>query len=386
MRRSYRTIVFLPGQEVPHDVYNLWRGFAYEARPGGSCDMYLEHLRTAICNNEVEVYDYVLNWMARAVQRPWEPGHTALVLRGSQGAGKGTFAKTFSKLFGRHGKQITDAKHLTGHFNAHLRDCVVMFADEAVAAADRQQESMLKTLVTEESLMVTPKGKEASVERNYLHVIMASNSDWVVPVGIDDRRFVVMDVDDEYVQDRNHWLRLNQELDTGGYESLLHLLTTRDISSFNPRIKPRTAALQEQKTLSFDPIAKWWYGVLQDGSIGDVPLTEEASIPTGYVTWDFNSSVMGGLRVSNHTINKFLQRACPESYFRRQASTKEVSDGTLQGFSVHPYTGQLVEAERPNICILPSLRELRDQFDETHGGPYDWVPEPDSVARIPDVI
>ena len=160
MRRSYRTIVFQPGREVADDVYNLWRGFEYEARPGGSCGLFLDHMKAVICDGNEEVYEYLLSWMALAVQQPDQPGHTAIVLRSGQGTGKGTFARTFAKLFGRHGKQITNALHLTGHFNAHLRDCVVLFADEAVAADDRQHEAVLKTLVTEEEMMVTAKGKE----------------------------------------------------------------------------------------------------------------------------------------------------------------------------------------------------------------------------------
>ena len=385
-RRSYRSIVFLPGQEVEDDVYNLWRGFAYEARPGGSCDLYLACVQDCVCDGNEEVYEYLLNWMALAVQQPDQPGHTAIVMRGGQGTGKGTFARTFSKLFGRHGKQITNALHLTGHFNAHLRDCVVLFADEAVAADDRNHEAVLKTIVTEEEMMVTPKGKDPTVEKNYLHVIMASNSNWVVPTGYDDRRFVVLDINEDHKTDRAYWTKLRAELDSGGYEALLYMLATRDVSKFNPREKPQTSALQEQKTLSFEPLARWWYGVLQEGFIREVVLTNGAMIPTGYVGWSYNSSVPTGMRRSSHMIGQFLRKALPEDYDRRQTKQREADANEVQGLQTDVNTGEVHESQRPTIDILPPLTKLRAMFDATHGGPYDWVDEPEAEPRIPDAF
>ena len=51
-----------------------------------------------------------------------------------------------------------NAKHLVGHFNAHLQHCSVLFADEAFFAGDRSHESVLKGLITEETLLIEPKG------------------------------------------------------------------------------------------------------------------------------------------------------------------------------------------------------------------------------------
>ena len=37
---------------------------------------------------------------------------------------------------GQHALKISNAKHLVGNFNSHLRDCVFLFADEAFFAGD----------------------------------------------------------------------------------------------------------------------------------------------------------------------------------------------------------------------------------------------------------
>jgi len=367
MRRSFRSITFAPGQEVGANVYNLWQGFAYEALPGGSCDLYLNHVREVICSGDDEIYEYLLNWMALAVQKPGQPGHTAVVLRGSQGAGKGTFAKTFSKLFGQHGKQITDAKHLTGNFNAHLRDCIVLFADEAIAA-NTKNDGVLKALVTEENLLVEAKGVDSTIERNYLHVIMASNDDWVVPVGIDDRRFVMLDVSDEHVMDASYWGQLNAQLRNGGYEALLHFLMTRNLEGFDPRTRPQTDALQDQKQHSFDPLARWWFNVLQEGAINEHQLEEGILYPTGAMTYEYNVTRPHSERVGTPAMKKFLAKAVGDVVVR-QAHPSELDDLAPQ---LHPHTGEEKETLRPRIFILPELAELRAAFDRTHGGPYEW--------------
>ena len=66
------------------------------------------------------------------VQRPERQAETAIVMRGEkEGTGKGILARALLYLMGQHGYAISNAKHLTGQFNAHLRDCVFLFGDEA---------------------------------------------------------------------------------------------------------------------------------------------------------------------------------------------------------------------------------------------------------------
>ena len=56
------------------------------------------------------LYDYLLRWMARAVQQPALPGEVAVVLRGGRGVGKGMFVKEFGYLFDVTGVEPFDYK------------------------------------------------------------------------------------------------------------------------------------------------------------------------------------------------------------------------------------------------------------------------------------
>jgi len=227
MRRQYDSMVFAPGREV-EGAYNLWQGFACEAIPGDQHQPFLDHLLNNTCRGNEDYYWYLVKWMARAVQCPAQPGQVAVVLRGRKGAGKGTVPQIFGSLWGRHFLHISSAKHLVGQFNAHLRDCIVLFADEAFFAGDKAHESTLKALVTEDMLVVEKKGVDAEPGPNYTHIMMASNDTWVVPAGEDERRYFVLDVGEKQKQNFSYFRDLNRRMDEGGREALLHYLMTLD--------------------------------------------------------------------------------------------------------------------------------------------------------------
>src|SRR5215208_2152344 len=102
-----------------------------------------------------------------------------------------------------------------------------------------------------------------------MHLIMASDSDWVVPAGHEDRRFFVLDVGEGKMQDFEFFQALDRQMDDGGCEALLHLLRTRDLTGFNVRRYPQTQALREQKLLSLDTYEEEWIEVLREGGTPD---------------------------------------------------------------------------------------------------------------------
>jgi hypothetical protein len=205
--------------------------------------------------------------MACAVQHPHRQGEVAVVFRGKEGTGKGVAAKEFGRLLGAHFRHVVHAKHLTGHFNAHLQQCSVLFADEAFFAGDRSHESILKALITEETLLIESKGIDPFPVRNCVHLIMSSNSDWVIPAGADARRYFVLNVGDARIQDHGYFAAITAEMDSGGREALLDLLLGRDLSGFNVRLVPQTKALAEQKQHSRRGVDRLVEIITRDGTL-----------------------------------------------------------------------------------------------------------------------
>jgi len=265
-------VVFDPsGRATGPDMLNLWHGFAVEPRAGSWASMQA-HILRVICNSNLNVFNYLLDWMADLVQHPAQQGEVAVVLRGKEGCGKGTLAKALRYLFGQHGLAISNARHLTGNFNGHLRDVVFLFADEAFFAGDRSHVGVLKALVTEPYLTIESKYQNAVLAPNFLHVMMASNDKWVVPASLNSRRWLVLDVADSRIGDLAYFAEIYAELADGGYAAMLHDLLQRDLSASHLRAVPVTDALQEQRKRSVDTITAWWLDCLHRGWVFDSRL------------------------------------------------------------------------------------------------------------------
>lgn len=265
-RRQYLETRFMPGQSAEvGEYYNLWRDFAVKPK-SGDWSLMKEHILSILAGGNQEYADYILNWAAWAVQHPDLPAEVALVFKGPKGAGKGIFARFLKGIFGQHGLHITSPAHLTGRFNAHLRDCCLLFADEAIAPGDRTAEAVLKGLITEPELPIEGKGVNVIQARNHLHVVMASNDDWVVPAGADERRFAVFEAARLRIGDRAYFNALAKQMENGGRAAMLHELLNRPIENWHPRQDvPDTEALREQKILGLKPEDQLILSILESG-------------------------------------------------------------------------------------------------------------------------
>ena len=262
-RRSYEGVTFNPNG-ASDGYYNLFQGFPVDAARG-DCGLYLDHIQNNICKSDDELYDYVINWMADAIQNPGRRPGVALVIRGKQGVGKGVFVNEFCRLFGPHAIQVTQSSHLVGNFNAHLRDKLIVFADEAFWAGDKRAEGALKALVTEDTMPIEMKGVDVQNAPNFVRLIMASNNDWVVPASVDQRRFVVMEAGNARMQDSAYFKALRDQMEQGGRQALMQFLLDRDLSGVDLRRIPRTDALAEQQLRSLDSVGQWLYAALDAG-------------------------------------------------------------------------------------------------------------------------
>ena len=371
-RRQYDCLCFVPGKEVPPQYYNMWKGFACDRIPGRRHESFLAHVKDNVCSGNEEHYTYLLGWMARLFQQPDCPGEVATVIRGARGTGKGFFIKALGHLFGRHFLPVSDPKHLVGAFNAHLRDTVLLFGDEAFFAGDKKHESVLKTLVTEDQLIVEGKGVDAEAAPNYVHLFLASNEQWVVPAGVDERRFFVLTMSEARAQDHGYFKGLKSDLEGGGYENLLDFLLTYDISKFEVRRVPQTAALQDQKVQSMSPEDKWMLNKLAEGRIlkhhqeWEHKVVKDALI-ANYVK-EMTDSGRHYQRLQPGTMGAYLKRVAPEGTVVARQSMMEVE--------VQSDTGMVLKVrKRVPVFILPALSVMRDYWDNHMGGPYEWEPE-----------
>lgn len=266
-RRQYKGVIFDPsGDHV--GWLNLWRGWAVDPAPG-DWSLLDQLIREVLTDGDAQGYRYVLNWMAAMFQRPYQPAEVAIAFQGAKGTGKGTLGRVLQHIAGAQGLHISSPEHITGRFNSHLQNCICLFADEAFWAGDKSGEAKLKALVTEPTVAYEGKGRDAVMGKNLIHIVMASNSDWVVPAGLDgERRFAVFKVNDSRKDDRAFFRDLNRQLDSGGRAAFLHDMLARDIRGWHPRNDiPQNSALADQKLRGMDVEFSWWHSLLYAGEL-----------------------------------------------------------------------------------------------------------------------
>ncbi|MCE7886671.1 MAG: hypothetical protein DYH13_04110 [Alphaproteobacteria bacterium PRO2] len=351
--RRYEKVVFRP-LEIVKNAYNLWRGYGVEAKLG-DCSLFLAHLRNNICRGNEEYYLWLMRWAARMIQDPGSAAEVAIVMRGSRGVGKGLTVKVFGRLLGQHFLHITNSRHLTGNFNGHLQDTILLFCDEAFWAGDKAGEATFKSAVTEEYIFIELKGFQGFLAKNMLHIFVASNSDWVVPAGLDERRFFVLDVGDEQQQNTAYFGKMMEQMENGGYEALLHHLKTMPLTGFDFRNPPKTNALVEQKLLSMDAEHKWLYDKLYAGLLHHAHEEWMPLIPKKIIQDDY--------------INR-----CKDMGIPRRAAETELG---MMLSKMFPTLGTTKDMDGRPCYVFPPLDECRRNFEAKMKQKMPWPNEPE---------
>jgi hypothetical protein len=356
-RRFYRNGVdFVPERDAGDGVLNLWGGFAVRPR-SGDWSRFRALIRDVVCGGDLVADTYVIGWLAHMVQRPYQPAGVALVLRGGQGTGKSTFGEIVGSIFGEHFVHIYSRDQLTGHFNRHLACKVMILADEAFFAGNRQDAPVLKALLTQGTMLMEAKGVDVVRVRNCAHVVMASNDEWVVPASEDQRRFCVLDVADKYRNDRTYFGQVRAQMESGGVEAMLHDLLRYDLTAFNIGHFPETAAGTDQKVASLEGAARWVHDALCARTIA----FEEWGVTPVQIDKELLYADYSQRSRAEFKEYRPVQR--PQFWAKLRAILGEaVRDVRLR-----------TEDGRTRACVLPALEEARAAFERFLGGrPLQW--------------
>ncbi len=376
-RRSYQQIVFAPNRDIP-DAYNLWEGFTVKPVPG-DWSLFRDHILHIVCGGDEDCFQYLIRWMARCVQEPGESGQVAIVLRGEKGCGKSMFVEIFGRPFGQHYLPTTNAEHIAGRFNEHLETVVVLFGDEAFFAGNKDHERTLKGLVTQDEVSYEGKGRRVKPGLNCVHLLLASNSTWVVPAHGRERRYLVLDVSDKKIGDRVYFSSIAQQMSNGGTEAMLHDLLNMDLSNFEVRDFPQTAAFQEQQQESAKFEESAMVEILKDGFTPDHEFhgcgPNELSAD-GLLEFAVHRNLVG--RVDQQHSSRTRLGHFIKTLARRDAEGKPVSRRRRRRNKFDE-----LSASRINVHELRPLEELRKEFDYLVG-PEGWPDSPSEWTSVPD--
>jgi uncharacterized protein DUF5906 len=281
-RREFGGIGYWPGNHGhPANSYNLWQGWGIEPKQGNWSIIY-DHILNVIADGDALKANYILDWCAHMVQRPWEKPGVALVLRGRKGTGKTILTELLVSVVGRPNTLITaDGKKLFGQFNWYLADKLLIGAEEAFFVGNRELNDQLKHLLTGGEIEVEQKFGQRIIMKSMHRVIMTSNHDQVVAASDDERRFFVCDVSEKRRGDDPYFaplVRVIKGEDDPTLAAFMYELQTRDIADWKPEQAARNVAnvdLARQKLLGLEPPLQWLLEQIDKLDVAPVVQTAE---------------------------------------------------------------------------------------------------------------
>lgn len=355
-RKTQKGVIFDPSKNKNWNNYlNLWDGFGVKPKKG-VWKYTLKHIWKVLSNRDPEKFEYFIKWLAWAVQNPHERAEVAVIFTGKKGAGKSFIFTQFVKIFGQHGMAISDKSRLTGKFTSHFRLLCFLFADEVYYPGEKEIEGRIKAIITESHIDTEAKFQEAVPIKNRLHIAMATNADWVVSTGADERRYYINKVDDVYTKGKSspiiikrYFTRLWNEMDNGGREAMLYDLLRIDLAGWHPRDSiPQTEELKKQGRMSLTPLHHAFRVFLEEGIFpGDMS----------------NSA----FKVSSTVLHEHIERLEPiTKNFSMNRKAELIKD--LGGVKKRWGSGV--------YWFFPPIKECRQSWDEKYGkNDWDDLPE-----------
>lgn len=346
-------VVFDPSPNASERDYNLWTG--YRAASFGIIqnnhylDTWNEYLYNALAPGEAAAAEYIENWLALMIQKPWfKPGVAVAAASKGKGTGKSILAELVRNMIGKHYIRLFSKHQLIGQFTGHLADKKFANAEESCFVGDSAANNAIKNLITSETQVVENKGKDAYEVDSFLHLYVTSNEEHFVNASGDERRWLIVNNDkSQYKQNTEFFGKLamsdqdNALIYKDRIATLFNHLLTKDISGFDVRKVPETEAMVIQKELSASPM-EMFHRYLISGDF------EHERICTLDSSAAFHKENEGKLWIRKDTfkeefelfqkswhpskrqyvapnnIKRVLDTVCNDFYCERQASTSDV--------------------------------------------------------------
>lgn len=349
----YDEVAFSP-LPLPTSTLNYWIGPSTKPMQG---DWYVlqEFLHTVICDNNYQLFDYLIRYLAHMLQKPQEKPGIMIVLLSGQGEGKGTFFKILQRIWPRTTLLVSDVDEVVGKFNAALERNYIVCMDEALFAGDKKSLDKLKSLITESTCRIEQKHQPSRSINSYHRYFASSNHNHFAHVDKDDRRFLFVRLSSVHKQDQIYFDAVNDALeDDAVIAAMMYDLMNMDLTGFNVRKRPLTDEHLSQRLQSLNGFERYWYEVLESGMFNsfqqwDQPVFVSTLHLIDYFSaHDKNASRYGS--VQQKQIASALKLVCPTA----KPARKKVHNIQERGYD------------------LPDIFTARKEFEAVLGTSVEW--------------
>jgi hypothetical protein len=227
----------LPGEFPLQLAYTLEEGKGDTQEP---VDLF-RGLVGILASHQPALEEYLLNWLAHMLQKPFQLPGVALIITGRKGYGKDTLFDFLGEfvLGSDYFTNYTENNQLFDHHDTGKVQKLMVKVEEADRAVCMKNSSALKGMITASKMMVNPKNKQPFQTTNFCRYVLTTNKGNPVEFSDGERRYVLLASSGEKKGDLPYWLNLRSKLFTAiGGKQVAEYLLARDISSFIPQSLP----------------------------------------------------------------------------------------------------------------------------------------------------
>jgi hypothetical protein len=205
--------------DCPENEFNIWSGFQAKLVDvsSGYSNEFLrmkQFIMEVWANNDLAVYNHIINWFAGLVKNLGGINQMALVMVAQQGTGKNTFAD-FMKLILRscNCATVDGIGEVVGRFNTILQGKRLIVVNELCSTKDefRSNFDKIKGKITDSTIGIEPKGVNKYEIDNIGNYILFTNHRDAVVVEERDRRYSIHEMSDCRINDKEYFTNLRKD-------------------------------------------------------------------------------------------------------------------------------------------------------------------------------
>jgi hypothetical protein len=363
--RLYRVMDFIPYNNnnplMDDKVFNLFEGFNPDIY-GDPIDKqtiqkrikpYLE-LCQELCGGDDEHAMYLHKFFGQIFQDPNNKPPVCIILKGKQGVGKNMILNAIGNML--NPVHYTTSSKVNDFFGEHAEGyCrkLLVNPDEAEGKDTFDFEGRLKSMITENTLMVNSKNMRPYEIRNVARTIITTNKPNPIPIDVKskDRRYVVFKATDKYLtKSSKFWTGLYNHMRNPDVMSALYQwYMSFDLEDFDwSKRRPITQAYKEMCNL-YSPIEALFFEELYDTK--------------GWLDYETEKDKTEKDTVFITTMNLFTKYEC---FCKRNRFLKDETKAT----SSRSFINKLIELEFP---LERRKRSNNNYFEFNPQQVYDYI-------------
>ena len=217
-KRRYNNIVFEPNPDkYDENNYNLFKGFDNYNKTENilTDDALFFKLLKHICNDEEDIYEYILSWIAHIIKTPYKKTNVGIILYSSIGGiGKNALIDCLVKLFDKYTGKLESIEDITNKFNVNLTNKLFIYGDEICAKASKLNDK-LKNIITRPQQNLERKNIDPILINDYSNYIFTTNNQNAFKIETNDRRLFMVECSENILPSeffKNYYNEINDDI------------------------------------------------------------------------------------------------------------------------------------------------------------------------------